>query len=311
MILAAGEGLRLNPLTLSRPKHLIPIGGKPLLEHILLSIKEAGFKEALIVVHHMAERLKSYFGDGSKVGLKLDYVYQTEIKGTADAIYAAKSYVDDEFLLIYGDLYITPKTIETVIKGHEKNRSAVTISVVPVDCPEQYGIVDLEGSHAISIIEKPKSERTKSNMANAGIYIFQPNIFEILEQTPTSPRGEKEITDSLRMIIRDKNSIAAVQISSEEWIDVGRPWNILDANRQSLTLFNKSKIDGQVEDNVHLLGPVVIGKKTRIRSGVYIEGPVFIDEECDIGPNCYLRPNTSIGKRVRIGNSCEKFYRTR
>jgi bifunctional UDP-N-acetylglucosamine pyrophosphorylase/glucosamine-1-phosphate N-acetyltransferase len=305
VILAAGEGSRLHPFTMSRPKHLIPIGGKPLLEHVLLSIKQAGLEEVLIVVHHMSERLKSYFGDGSRLGLKLEYAYQSEIKGTADAACFAKTFVDEEFLLIYGDLYIAYNTIENVIGAHKVSENAVTMSVVQVDNPEQYGIVELDGTKVISIIEKPDSERIKSNLANAGIYIFKSDLFETLEQTPISPRGEKEITDSIRIIIKDTNDVGAVQLSTKEWIDVGRPWDILDANGLNLLLLDKSKIDGHVEDNVHLLGSVVIGRKTRIRSGAYIEGPVFIDEECDIGPNCYLRPNTSVGKRVRIGNSCE------
>ena len=115
VILAAGEGNRLNPLTLTRPKHLIPIGGKPLLEHLLTSLKTIGFKEVLIVTHYMEERIREFFGDGTKFGLKLEYVFQKEIAGTADAINTIKPFVKDDFLLIYGDLLIPPNLIKKVL----------------------------------------------------------------------------------------------------------------------------------------------------------------------------------------------------
>jgi len=305
VILAAGGGIRLRPLTLTRPKHLISIGGKPILEHVLDSLKAAGLKEVLVVVHYMADKLQQFFGDGSRFGMKLEYSLQEGVRGTADAAGLAKSYVEDEeFLLIYGDLVVTPETIKRVISLHEEEKPAATMAVAPVEHPEHYGIVKLEDSRVTDIIEKPSPEGAPTNLANAGIYVLSPEIFKKIEETPLSKRRELEITASLKLLMREKGSVLAVQVSSEEWLDVGRPWDLLEANRRILGRVEHT-LKGEIEEGAHLIGPVALAEGVRIRSGAYIEGPVFIDTESDIGPNCYIRPHTSIGKNVRIGNACE------
>lgn len=305
VVLAAGEGIRLRPLTLTRPKHLIPVGGKPLLEHLLTSLKTAGIDEALIVVHYMADRIRQYFGDGSHLGMKINYIVQKQIGGTADAVRTAEDYAKEGFLLVYGDLYIKSSIIKQILHSYEKEKPTAAMTVVPVKNPEQYGIVELDGSHVTGIIEKPLPKEAPTNLANAGIYIFQLGIFEKIRQTSKSSRGELEITDSLRLLIQEeKKSVLAVQVSSEEWLDVGRPWDLFEANQQAL---NKAEpiVDGNIEDGAHLLGSVTVGRQARIRSGTYIKGPAFIGEHSDIGPNCFIRPHTSIGKNVRVGNACE------
>jgi bifunctional UDP-N-acetylglucosamine pyrophosphorylase/glucosamine-1-phosphate N-acetyltransferase len=305
VILAAGEGIRLRPLTLTRPKHLIPVGGKPLLTHLLTSLKMAGIDEALIVVHYMAEKIQQFFGNGTHLGMKLEYMVQKQIGGTADAAGITEDYVKEDFLLIYGDLYITSNIIKHILRYHEKEKPVAIMTVVPVKNPEQYGIVELDGSYVTGIIEKPKPKEAPTNLANAGIYVFQPRIFEKIRQTSKSSRGELEITDSLRLLIHEeKNSIVAVQISREEWLDVGRPWDLFEANQRALNQM-ESIVEGEIEDGAHLIGSVTVKEQARIRSGAYIRGPVYIGEHSDIGPNCFIRPDTSIGKNVRIGNACE------
>jgi len=305
VVLAAGEGIRLRPLTLTRPKHLISVGGKPLLEHLLTSLKAAGIDEALIVVHYMAERIQQYFGDGTHLGMKLDYVVQKQIGGTADAAGIAQDYAKEDFLLVYGDLYFTPNIIKHILHSYEKEKPVAAMTVVPVKDPEQYGIVELAESHVTGIVEKPPPKEAPTNLANAGIYIFQSKIFEKIRQTGKSSRGEWEITDSLRLLIKeDKKAIFAVQVSSEEWLDVGRPWDLFEANQRALNRMEPI-IEGEIEEGTHLTGSVTVGKQARIRSGAYIKGPAYIGEHSDIGPNCFIRPYTSIGKNVRIGNACE------
>ena len=304
VILAAGEGIRLRPLTFTRPKHLISIGGKPLLEHILDSLKAAELNEALIIVHYMGDQLQKFFGDGSRFGMNLRYERQEAVRGTADAAAFAKSYVDEDFLLIYGDLVVTPDIIKKIVSSHESEKPATSMAITPVEHPEHYGIVELDGSHVIDIIEKPSPERAPTNLANAGIYLLSPEIFEKIEQTRPSKREEREMTDSLKLLIQDKKSVLAVQIPREEWLDVGRPWDLLEANRQVLSRMEPT-LNGEIEDGTHLIGPVAVADGARIRSGAYIEGPVFIDKNSDVGPNCYIRPHTSIGENVRIGNACE------
>lgn len=305
VILAAGEGIRLHPLTLTRPKHLIPVGGKPLLEHVLTSLKAAEISEALIVVHYMADKIRQYFGDGSHLGMKLEYVFQKQIGGTADAVGVAEDHVKEDFLLVDGGHYFTPIVVENILRSYEKEKPIAAMTIVPVKNPKEYGIVALDGSHVTNIIEKPKPQEAPTNLANASVYIFQPRIFDKIRRTSKSPRGELEITDSLRLLIQEeKNHVLAVQASSNEWLDVGRPWDLFDANQRAL---NQAEpiVKGEIEDGAHLIGSVTIGKHARIRSGAYIQGPAYIGEHSDIGPNCYIRPYTSIGKNVRIGNACE------
>ena len=304
VILAAGEGIRIRPLTLTRPKHLIHIGGKPLLEHTLDSLKATGLNQALIIVYYMADKLQQFFGDGPKFGMELKYSLQEGVRGTADAAGLAKSYVDEDFLLVYGDLVVTPNVIKKVISFHEREKPAATMAVAPVDHPEHYGIVKLDDSQVADIVEKPGPEGAPTNLANAGIYVLSPEIFEKIEQTPLSGRDEQEITDSLRLLIQEKRSVLAVQVPSEEWLDVGRPWDLLEANRRVLSGM-ELMLNGEIEDGTRLIGPIAVAEGARIRSGAYVEGPVFIDANSDIGPNCYIRPHTSIGKNVRIGNACE------
>ncbi len=303
VVLAAGEGTRLKPITLTRPKHLIRVGGKPLLEHCLNALKAAGIEETLIVIHYMGDAIRTYFGDGKNFGLRISYVEQKEVLGTGNAVSIAEPYVKEDFVLVYGDLLFSVDALKKVVAIHEREKPAATMAVVPVEKPENYGIVELENSHVKNIIEKPSRDKAPTNLANAGIYVFSTEIFEKIKQTKASVRGEWEITDAISLLLKEK-TVLGVEISKDEWLDIGRPWDLLKANRWILQR-TKHKVLGTVENGAHLIGPVSVAETSRIRSGAYIEGPAFIDEESDIGPNCYIRPCTSIGKKVRIGNACE------
>lgn len=304
VVLAAGEGVRLQPVTLTRPKHLIKVGGKPILEHCLKALKACRVSEILIVVHFMADAIHNYLGDGEKFGLKIKYIEQKKVLGTGNAVSVAEPFVEDDFLLVYGDLLFTADAVKKVVGLHKKEKPAITMAVVPVEKPEDYGIIDLDESNVKRIIEKPIRKEAPTNLANAGIYVFSTEIFEKVRETSASARGEWEITDAISLLLRDGKPVLAARVSREDWVDVGRPWDLLKANRWALTRM-KHKVYGQIENGAHLIGPVTVAETARIRSGAYVEGPAFIDEESDIGPNCYIRPYTSIGKKVRIGNACE------
>ncbi|MGQ9624750.1 MAG: bifunctional sugar-1-phosphate nucleotidylyltransferase/acetyltransferase [Candidatus Bathycorpusculaceae bacterium] len=305
VVLAAGEGVRLQPITTTRPKHLIQLGGKPILEHCLDALKVAGIDETLIVINYMGEKIRSYFGNGKDFGLKIEYVEQEAVKGTGNAIGIVEPYVKGEFLVAYGDLLFTPEAVKGVINLHKKEKPAVSMAVVPVEKTEDYGIVELDKDNRIKrIVEKPNRGEAPSRLANAGIYVFTEEIFDKIKKTAASSRGEWEITDAISLMLKDEMPVLAAQIPAEDWIDIGRLWDLLEANRWVLTKM-KHKIFGIVEEGAHLVGPVTVAETARIRSGAYIEGPTFIDEKSDIGPNCYIRPCTSIGKEVRIGNACE------
>lgn len=304
VILVAGKGTRLQPLTLTRPKHLVPVAGKPIIDHVLTALKQAGISEALLIVNYMAESLRQYLGDGTRYEMKFEYAVQEQLKGTADAASFAQPFVEDDFLLTYGDWLTTPRAINTVLQTHEKGKPAATIGVVPVENPEHYGIVELDNSYIKRIIEKPRRGEAPTNLANGGIYVLSTKIFEAIGHTKPSARGELEITDSFSLLLEEGCKIAAARIPSTEMLDVGLLWDLFEANRWALEKA-RSRIEGSIEDTAHIIGSVTIEEGARIRSGAYIEGPAFIGQNSDIGPNCFIRPHTSIGRNVRIGNACE------
>ncbi|MEM2081612.1 MAG: sugar phosphate nucleotidyltransferase [Candidatus Bathyarchaeia archaeon] len=305
VVLAAGEGVRLQPITATRPKHLIKLGGKAILEHCIDALRSYGLTDIVIVTHYMSDAIRRYFGDGEKFGVKITYVEQKAVLGTGNAVSTVEPYVDGDFALVYGDLLFAADILKAVLHRYETTDAAAVMAVVPVDKPESYGVVELDGKTAVKrIIEKPAAGEAPSNLANAGIYVLSQEIFEKLRQIKASVRGEWELTDALSLLIKDGKTVLAAEISRSDWFDIGRPWDLLDANSWVLKRM-KHEVYGTVEQGAHLIGPVTVAETARIRSGAYIEGPVFIDEGSDIGPNCYIRPCTSIGRNVRVGNACE------
>ncbi len=305
VVLAAGEGVRLQPITLTRPKHLIKVGGKPILEHCLRALKTCGIDEIVLVVHYMADAIRDYFGDGQSLGLKVEYVKQKEILGTGNAVGVVEPCVEDDFLLVYGDLLFTVEAVKKVVDLHEKEKPVLTMAVVPVDNPEGYGIVEVDDERNVKrIVEKPSREEAASNLANAGIYVLSKEIFGKVRETSASVRGEWEVIDAISLLLREGKRVLAVEILREDWFDVGRPWDLLEANRWVLLRMDH-KVCGCVENGAHLVGAVTVAGSARVRSGAYVEGPAFIGEKSDVGPNCYVRACTSIGEGVRIGNGCE------
>ncbi len=295
VILAAGEGNRMRPLTYTRPKVMLPIANKPILEHLLIEAGKAGIREFIFIVGYHDEQVRNYFGSGGKWGVSIDYCAQRKQLGTADALKMVKGLVDGDFLMINGDIIVKQKDIKSLV-----NRNDNTMTVVEVEDTKDFGSVELRKGKVVHIYEKV--EKPPSHWANAGLYLFTPNIFAALSQTPKSPRGEYEITDSLQLLIDEGYHIAYQKI--DHWLDLSYPWDLLPAN-ESLLAEIKAQNLGKVEENVIIKGVVSIGKGTVVRSGSYIVGPVIIGQYCDIGPNCYIRPHTSIGDGCHIGAAVE------
>ncbi len=305
VLLAAGEGVRLLPLTAMRPKHLIKVGGKPILQFCLEAVKAAGITDVIIVTHFMGDAIRQYFNDGEGLGLSITYVEQEEVLGTGNATEIAEPYVNDDFVLIYGDLLFGLDTVKNVLKLYKPGKTSGVIGVVPVDKPENYGIIELDEEKKVKrIIEKPVAGKAPSNLANAGVYVFSHEVFDKIKKIDYSKRRELELTDAVTMLAAEGKGVLAAELSKDDWFDVGRPWDLLDANNWALKRMDLQVL-GNIEHGAHLIGPVFVAESARIRSGAYIEGPSFVDEECDIGPNCYIRPGTSLGKKVRVGNACE------
>jgi bifunctional UDP-N-acetylglucosamine pyrophosphorylase/glucosamine-1-phosphate N-acetyltransferase len=218
VILAAGKGTRLLPLTEKTHKGLLLIGDKPLLEHAINALSKNKIKEIFLVVNYRKEDLMKYFGDGSKFNVKISYLYQENPKGgTADAVRYAKGKIKENFILLNGDIFFHPSIIEKLIKGYIDCDGLIACK--EVRNPQEFGILQIENAYIVKIFEK--SENPPSNLANTGIYLLPEKIFEAIEQTPLSKRGELELTDSIQILI-DKGLKFKPVIFSEFWIDIGR-----------------------------------------------------------------------------------------
>ncbi|MEE8194566.1 MAG: bifunctional sugar-1-phosphate nucleotidylyltransferase/acetyltransferase [Dehalococcoidales bacterium] len=295
VILAAGEGSRMRPLTYTRPKVMLPIANKPIMEHLLIELARAGIGEFVFVVGYHDEQVRDYFSSGGKWGVKIDYCTQRKPLGTADAIKRVEGSVKGNFLVLNGDNIVGQEDIASLA-----SRGDNTISVVRVDDIRELGVVEVSDGRVVHIYEK--IDRPPSNMANAGLYLFTPDIFDAIARTPKSPRGEYEITDSLQLMIDGGCHIACQEIGY--WLDCSYPWDLLSAN-EALLRGTEAQNLGELEDNVTIKGAVAIGENTKVKSGSYIEGPVVIGRDCQLGPNCYIRPSTTIGDNCRIGAAVE------
>lgn len=305
VILAAGKGTRMGGLIENRPKTMLPVVNRPLLEHIIVIFKEAGIREFLIVVGYFKEKITEYFGDGSNIGINIQYVEQQEQRGTADAISVVRDSIsiEERFLVTNGDVLTSVSDIKNLYNTRGIVLSAKQMANINI---QEYGLLYVKGKKVEKIIEKSKeSVSCLSGLINAGIYVFDTDIFHAIDNTIQSQRGEYEITDSIQSLIDLGKDVVHMPI--ERYQNIEFPWQLLEINEM---LLNEGKsirwdIQGEIEPYTTLKGNVAIGKNTIIRNGSYIIGPVIIGNNCDIGPNCYIRPATSISDDVRIGNAVE------
>ena len=295
IILAAGEGSRMRPLTYSRPKVMLPIANKPILEHLLIEARKAGITDFIFIVGYCDEQVRYYFGNGDRWGVNIDYCTQRRQLGTADALKMVKGLVDGNFVVLNGDIVVADKDIRKVMRAKD-----TTLGIIEVRDTKGLGVVELSKGKVAHIYEK--AEPPPSHIVNAGLYLFTPDIYDAISQTEKSPRGEYEITDSLQLMIDQGHRISYQEISY--WLDISYPWDLLPANESLLSGIESQNL-GEVEENVVMKETVSIGEGTVVRSGSYIVGPVIIGQKCDIGPNCYIRPYTSIGDGCHIGSAVE------
>lgn len=305
VILAAGEGTRLKPITSSIPKPMLPFAGKPLLEHLILGLKQAGITDILIIVGYKKEVIVDYFQNGQNLSVNIEYITQQKYLGTAHATGYAKDFVkDDTFLMMYGDIVVDPEIFSKIVHSYQESETDGIISLLSVDNPESYGIIKLNSENYVEkIIEKPSPDEDVGNLANAGIYIFPSEIFQAIESTELSERDEYELTDSIEHLINDLNKrVTGYTIEDSYWNDIGLPWQLLEANEYILNKISRD-VQGSIEDNVIIKGKVHIGEGTVVRSGSYLKGPCFIGKNCLIGPNAFIRPGSCIQDNCHIGIS--------
>lgn len=261
VVLAAGHGKRLLPLTSFRPKHMLPVAGKPILHHSLEYMRDVlDITEVIMVVGYERESIMNYFKNGEEIGMKITYVIQhmDKIKGLAAAVNLVKDYIKEDFAVFLGDnLFMTD--LKKVIDLHLDSKAAATLHLEENENPQRYGVVELDGDRVISLEEKPLNP--KSNFVITGFYVFSPIIFDMFENLKPSFRGEYELTDAIQALVEQGHSVKASLISG--WrLDIGFPEDLLAVNKHYLNNETHAVL-GEI-NNTKIIPPVFVAKGTKI-----------------------------------------------
>ena len=295
VILAAGEGIRLRPLTLYKPKVMIRVANKPILEYVVRALARNRVKDILMIVGYRRERIMTYFEDGQKFGVNIEYEVQEKQLGTAHALSLAEGKVGESFLVLPGDNIPDP----AIVRDLMASQAPYSIAVTESNLPSKYGVVLLRGKQVTRIVEKPES--LLGNLISTGIFNLSSKIFTCIRQC--AEQGSHDMTAVFQALLDSGEKISALKTSAR-WSDVVYPWDLLDLNARVLSEGGEAAA-GTIESGVHMRGNVQIGEGSVIRSGTYIEGPVRIGRGCDIGPSVCLLPSVSIGDNVTIQSSTE------
>ncbi len=286
----------MRPLTDRRPKPMLPVAGKPLVAHTAEAAVAAGASELVIVVGYEADDVRTYFRE-EFAGVPVSFAEQPEQRGTADAVRAGASYLDDgPFAVLNGDALYDHDSLVTLYE------SAPAVGSFRVDNPSAYGVLHTDetpdGTRVTGVTEKPADP--PSNLINTGAYVFPAEAHDWLD-VGESERGELELTDVLERAC-EETTVSAVPF--DRWLDVGRPWELLEANEWKLDELER-RIDGDVHEDADLRGAVVVEAGVEIDSGVVIEGPALIRSGASVGPNAYVRGRTLISSDATVGHSVE------
>lgn len=297
LILCAGKGTRLRPITYTNAKQLIPIANKPVIHYSLQAMADAGIKNIGIVLGETGNEIKGYVKDGKEWGLKVTYIYQEEPKGIAHAVQKAVDFIaGDNFILYLGDNLIRDG-LKGLVERFKKEKPNALILLTKVSNPSAFGVAELDGNRIISIEEKPK--KPKSNLAVVGVYLFDKNILDMVFQVKPSWRGELEITDAISLLLKKGLEVKA-HIITGFWKDTGVKEDILEANRMFLEELEQD-IQGKIDAKSDIKGRVKIEQDVEIIESK-IQGPVIIGARSKI-INSYIGPFTSIDENVLIEKS--------
>jgi len=297
IILHAGHGTRLRPLTHTGPKQLLPIANKPMSQFCIESMKEAGIKDIAIIIGGIgSKKVREHYGNGENFGVNITYIEQESPKGIAHAVRLCKNFIKNEkFLVFLGD-NIIQQSVSKFVKEFLNSNVEASILLCEVDNPSRYGIAEIKDKKIIKIMEKPK--QPPSNLAITGIYFLTSTIFDVIDELKPSWRNELEITDALQMLL-EKNFSITYNMISDYWKDTGTPEDIIHANRAVLEQM-QPYFHGEKDQNVSINGDVMVGQGTVIKEGSELNGPVIIGKNCIIGPDARIGPNTSIGNNSNI-----------
>ncbi|MEM1695296.1 MAG: sugar phosphate nucleotidyltransferase [Desulfurococcaceae archaeon] len=298
IILAAGEGVRLRPITETRPKSMIPVLCRPVLEWHVEALLRAGFEEVVVVVGYMKDYIVNYFESKPHFRGKLKFVDQGKALGTGDAVVKASKALgpEEDVVITYADLYFE----DWSIYGRIAELEGYYVVGSHVNDPRDYGVLYIKNSNLVKIVEKP--EQPETTLVNVGVYKL--NTRSIIENSdiPLSPRGEYELTDIVTRIASQKP--VKVYFYQGNWVDIGKPWHVIEANKLALKSI-KHRIQGYIIEPVTIREPVFIGENSTVYPYTTILGPVYIDRNVEVGPSALIRPWSVICSGSKIGFSVE------
>lgn len=300
IILAAGQGTRLRPVTLTMPKPLVPVANRPLIAYAIEVLKQAGLTEIGIVVNNLESPIIQGLGDGSKFGVELTYIVQAQQLGLAHAISLAQDFVGDQpFCVFLGDNIFQDK-MENLLRDFPTSDAEAAIALGEVNDPTRFGIAEIQDSKVIRVVEKPQDP--PSNLAICGVYLFRSSIFESIGRIKPSWRNELEITDAIQDLITNNKKIHPYTLQGW-WIDAGKPDAIIDANHLVLgdMPYNPAPEDERIQAGSTVSHRVLLGENSKIINSV-IRGPVIIGDNVTI-KDSYIGPYTSIGDNVYVEHS--------
>jgi glucose-1-phosphate thymidylyltransferase len=299
VILAAGQGTRLRPVTLTMPKPLVPVANKWLITYAIETLKGAGLTDIGIIVNSLESPICEVLGDGTVLDVHVEYIVQTEQLGLAHAIGLAQDFVGDEpFSVFLGDNIFQDKMRDLLVNFNESDAEA-SIVLGEVPDPTRFGIAVIEDDQIKGVVEKPKDP--PSNFAIAGVYLFRSSIFDAISKIKPSWRNELEITDAIQVLIDEGRTIQAYKLDGW-WIDAGKPDPIVLANQLVLEELPYSpppeESSGKLVGECDVSHRVIIGENSKIINSV-VRGPVIIGDNTTI-KDSYVGPYTSLGDNVVI-----------
>ncbi|MCD6461898.1 MAG: NTP transferase domain-containing protein, partial [Thermoplasmata archaeon] len=290
VVLAAGEGLRMRPLTHSMPKVMLRVAGRPILEYGIRALVGNGIREIVMVVGYKRDQIMSYFEDGGRWGAEIEYVVEEKQLGTSHAVLQAEGRVDGDFIVYPGDNILRDEMLSLFLSRGE----GMSVLVVESDRPSKYGVVMTAGGNVRGI--EPLAEPEVASVINTGTYRFTPEVFGYIERT--ARRGSYALGDVIVEMIRDGVPVRAVKAPGR-WFDAVYPWDLIDASVEVMGGLQQ-RIEGVVSGKSTIQGPVAIGEGSVVKPGAYLEGPVLLGKGCEVGPNTVIGPFTCIGDNVKI-----------
>ena len=306
MILAGGMSTRLYPLTKQVPKPLVPIAGEPNSAHVMRYLHSFGIEEVAINVHYLAEKIEGAFGDGSRYGLKLHYLHEEKLLGSAGAVKQMDDFLRGDTFVVVGCDGLTDLPLDELAAFHAKSKALATIALVEEEDVSHYGVVvpDATG-RIVEFQEKPAKGTERSHLVNTGIYVFQP---EILDRIPAG-RFYDFGNDVFPDLLRSAASFYALQMEGAYWVDIGTPGEYVQATRDVLAgkvrLLGGARATGYPDDvvlgrNVRLEGEMRIGSGVVLGEGVRVIGPCVIGDGVTVGAGATIEASI-LWDGVRVG----------